>query len=225
MEPLATLVARICLSAVFLYSGFAKLFDVTGAYQEVTGLGLPMPWIALSITLVAQIGGGLMLLIGWHARLGGAIRADAVSALEKIKNDDEVVSALGNALHNDKFWGLRATAADALGQIGSPAASKQLLEALESASEPWVRNRIVAALGNFKGDSALGVKLTEIAKDDSYYRASAAALQALGKLKSPGTLATLEAAVSGDSPDGYIRNAALRALGTLGDDKAVRTPE
>lgn len=150
-----------------------------------------------------------------------ADRTDAVSALEKIKNDDEVVSALGNALHNDKFWGLRATAADALGQIGSPAASKQLLEALDSASEPWVRNRIVAALSNFKGDSAVMVKLTDIANDDSSYRARAAALQALGKLKSPGALATLQAAVSGDSPDGYLRNAALRALGPLGDDKAV----
>ncbi|HEX2665741.1 MAG TPA: M1 family aminopeptidase [Candidatus Acidoferrum sp.] len=150
-----------------------------------------------------------------------ADRADAVSALEKIKNDDEVVSALGNALHSDKFWGLRAAAADALGQIGSPAASKQLLEALESASEPWVRNRIVAALGNFKGDSAVTVKLTDIANDDRSYRARAAALQALGKLKSPGALATLQAAVSGDSPDGYLRNAALRALGPLGDDKAV----
>src|SRR5207244_4482347 len=34
-------------------------------------------------------------------------------------------------------------------------------------------------------------------------------------------LATLGAAVSGDSPDGYLRNAALRSLGPLGDDKAV----
>ena len=150
-----------------------------------------------------------------------ADRADAVSALEKIKNDDEVVNALGNALRSDKFWGLRAVAADALGQVGSPAASKQLLEALDSASEPWVRNRIVAALGNFKDSSAVAFKLTDIAKGDSSYRARAAALQALGKLKSPGALATLEAAVSLDSPDGYLRNAALRALGPLGDDKVV----
>jgi aminopeptidase N len=150
-----------------------------------------------------------------------ADRADAASALEKIKDDDEVVSALGKALHDDKFWGLRATAADALGQIGSPATCKQLLEALDSAREPWVRNRIVAALGNFKGDSALAAKLTDIANGDTSYRARAAALQALGKLKSPGALATLQAAVSGDSPDGYLRNAALRALGPLGDDKAV----
>ncbi len=150
-----------------------------------------------------------------------ADRADAAVALEKIKNDEEVVTALGAALHSDKFWGLRATAADALGRIGGAAASKQLLDALNSANEPWVRYRIVYALGNFKDDAAIATKLAAIAKDDSSYRARAAALQALGRLKSPGALATLEAAVSSDSPDGYLRNAALRAFGPLGDDKAV----
>jgi aminopeptidase N len=132
-----------------------------------------------------------------------------------------VVSALGNALHNDKFWGMRATAADVLGKIGGTPASKQLLEALNSASEPWVRYRIVVALGNFKDDKTITAKLTEIAKDDHSYRARAAALEARGRLKSPGALAALEEAVSSDSPDGYLRNAALRALGPLGDDGAV----
>ena len=150
-----------------------------------------------------------------------ADRADAAVALEKIKNDEEVVTALGAALHGDKFWGLRATAADALGRIGGAAASKQLLDALNSANEPWVRYRIVSALGNFKDDKTIVAKLDAIAKNDGSYRARSAALQALGRLKSPGVLATLEAAVSGDSPDGYLRNAALRALGPLGDDKAV----
>jgi hypothetical protein len=43
----------------------------------------------------------------------------------------------------------------------------------------------------------------------------------LGGLKAPNALATLEAAVAADSPDGFLRNAALRAFSTLGDDKAV----
>ena len=150
-----------------------------------------------------------------------ADRQDAALALEKIKNDEDVISALGNALHNDKFWGMRAIAADVLGKIGGTPASKQLLEALDSASEPWVRYRIVVALGNFKDDKTITAKLTEIAKGDHSYRARAAALEALGRLKSPGALATLEEAVSSDSPDGYLRKAALRALGPLGDDKAV----
>jgi HEAT repeat protein len=150
-----------------------------------------------------------------------ADRADAVVALGKIKGDDEVVSALGETLRNDKAWGVRATAADTLGQLGGTAAPKQLLNALNSVNEPWVRHRIVAALGNFKDDASIPEKLTAIAKDDNSYRARAAALQALGKLKSPGAFATLETAVGADSPDGYLRNAALRALGPLGDDKAV----
>jgi hypothetical protein len=84
-----------------------------------------------------------------------------------------------------------------------------------------VRNRIVSALANFKDDPAIVAKLTSIAGDDTSYRARAAALQALGRLKATGALATLEAAVAADSPDGFLRNAALRSMGPLGDDKAV----
>jgi aminopeptidase N len=150
-----------------------------------------------------------------------ADRADAIAALSKLKGDDEVVSALSDALRDDKAWGIRANAADALGQLGGPAASKQLLDALNTAKEPWVRNRIVSALANFKDDPAIVAKLNAIADDDSSYRARAAALQALGRLKAPGALATLDAAVAADSPDGFLRNAALRSMGPLGDDKAV----
>jgi aminopeptidase N len=150
-----------------------------------------------------------------------ADRADAAVALGKIKNDADVVTALGSAVHSDKAWGVRVTAAEALGQIGSAAASKELIDALNSASEPWIRNRIVSALGNFKDDTTVAEKLAFIANEDNSYRARASALQALGRLKSNGAFATLEAAVSSDSPDGYVRNAALRALGPLGDDKAV----
>jgi aminopeptidase N len=150
-----------------------------------------------------------------------ADRADAISALGKLKGDDEVVAALAETVRSDKAWGVRANAADALGQLGGPAASKQLLEALNTAAEPWVRNRVVSALGNFKDDAAITAKLTSVAGDDSSYRARAAALQALGRLKAPGALATLDAAVAADSPDGFLRNAALRSMGALGDDKAV----
>jgi aminopeptidase N len=150
-----------------------------------------------------------------------ADRADAAIALGKIKKDEEVVAALGDALRNDKAWGVRATAADTLGELGGASASKLLLDASNSNDRPWVRNRIVNALGNFKDDAAVAAKLNSIAKEDGSYRARAAALQALGRLKAPNAFATLEAAVAADSPDGFLRNAALRALSSFGDDKAV----
>jgi aminopeptidase N len=150
-----------------------------------------------------------------------ADRADAVMALAKIKKDDEVIAALGDALRNDNAWEVRASAADALGQLDGPAASKLLVEALNGTKEPWVRNRIVSALGNFKDDVEIVKKLDSIAQQDSSYRARASALQALGKLKAPNAFATLNAAVAADSPDGFLRDAALRSFGSLGDDKAV----
>jgi aminopeptidase N len=150
-----------------------------------------------------------------------ADRADAVAALGKLKVEDDVVAALGDALRSDKAWGIRANAADALGQLGGSSASKQLLDALGTVTEPWVRSHIVSALGNFKENTAIVAKLNSIAGDDSSYRARAAALQALGRLKAPGALATLDAAVASNSPDGFLRNAALRSMGSLDDDKAV----
>ena len=150
-----------------------------------------------------------------------ADRADAVVALGKMRNDEEVVAALGDALRNDKAWGVRATSADTLGQLGGASASKLLLAELDSHDAPWVRSRVVSALSSFKDDSAVAAKLDAIAKQDDSYRARAAALQALGTLKGPNAFATLEATIAGDSPDGFLRNAALRALGSLGDDKAV----
>ena len=152
-----------------------------------------------------------------------ADRADAVEALAKLKDDAEVDAALGETLQHDKAWGVRATAADALGERKSPANAKLLIEGLNTANEPWLRSRIVTALGNFKDYAEVAAKLEAIAKDDKSFRARGAALQALGKLKAPNALATLNAAVAGDSPDDFLRNAALRAMGPLGDDKAVPT--
>jgi aminopeptidase N len=150
-----------------------------------------------------------------------ADRADAGAALGKLKNDDDAANALGDALRNDKASGVKITAAVALGDVGGKNAAKQLQDSLAPAKEPWVRANIVLALGNFKDDTTVAAKLEAIAKDDSSFRARAAALQAIGKLKTPTAFDTLSAAVKSQSPDGFLRNAALRGLGALGDDKAV----
>jgi aminopeptidase N len=150
-----------------------------------------------------------------------ADRADAAEGLAKLKGDDEAATALGTALRDDKSSGVRRTAASSLGELGGAAASKQLVEALNSAKEPWVRGSIVVALENFKDDAAVVARFETVAREDSSYRARGAALRAIGRIKGAGAYETLVAAVNGDSPDGFLRNAALSGLGTLGDDKAV----
>lgn len=150
-----------------------------------------------------------------------ADRADAAVALGKIKNDDEAAAALGEALRTDKTDGVRIAAAQALGELNTAAASRQLLDSLSSVTQPWVRYHVVDALASFKDDAAIKIKMETIARDDSSYRTRAAALQSLGRMKTPNAYEVLAAAVNADSPDGFLRNAALRSFGSLGDDKAV----
>src|SRR2546421_918081 len=206
-----------------------KLYDVTVSKDHQA---FPLPAESAPLMVLFDKGGHILKSAEFHKekkewlyQLKNAVdladRTDAVVALGKMKNDEEVIGALGETLRSDKAWGVRAIAADTLGQMGGPSASKLLLAALDSHDGPWVRNRLVSALGNFKDDAAVAAKLNSIAKQDESYRARAAALQALGRLKGPNAFATLEAAVVADSPDGFLRNAALRSLGSLGDDKAV----
>src|SRR6202790_598957 len=139
-------------------------------------------------------------------------RADAAVALRTLKEDvahsdgiaeaknDDVIRALADSASNDKAWGVRAVAAESLGEIGGPVAAKKIIAALNSAKEPWLRARMVAALGNFKDDKDVLAKLQNVAEQDRSYRARAAALQALGNLKAPNAFAIQNSAIAGVPP-------------------------
>ena len=147
-------------------------------------------------------------------------RADAAKMLGEVKFNDEVVAALGAASTQDNFWGVRVEAVRALGRIGGAGAQKQLLAALAN-EQPWVRQVVVEQMGNFKDDPAVAEKLAAFSRDDKTYRVRGAALASLAQVKAPNALELLLTAVSQESPDDRLRIAALRATGTLGDDKAA----
>jgi aminopeptidase N len=208
----------------------AHLYPIVVAKQAET---FSLPATSVPLMVVFDKGGHILKTAEFHKekkewlyqlKNAGefADRADAAVALKTFKDkNDDVLNGLGEAAVNDQAWGVRATAADSLGALGGAAAAKKVVAALEAAKEPWLRSRIVTALGNFKDDKDVLARLQLIAQQDNSYRARSAALQALGKLKSPDALTVLNAAITQDSPDDILRNAALRALGPLGDDKAV----
>lgn len=61
------LAARLSLAAVFIYSGATKLLFWSGGIGEFAALGLPMPALALTATIVLQLGAGTALAIGWRS--------------------------------------------------------------------------------------------------------------------------------------------------------------
>jgi putative oxidoreductase len=64
------LLARFCLSFVFLWSGVSKALHPAAGRAEVAALGLPDAGLFLWLTVAGQIAGGLMVLLGFWARLG-----------------------------------------------------------------------------------------------------------------------------------------------------------
>jgi uncharacterized membrane protein YphA (DoxX/SURF4 family) len=70
MMDYGDLLARVCLSTVFLWSGLTKLFDPAGGAAEVAAVHLPAPRLFLALTILCQIGAGLMVLLGFWTRLG-----------------------------------------------------------------------------------------------------------------------------------------------------------
>lgn len=151
-------------------------------------------------------------------------RADAAKALGEMKSatkeNDQVISALGEAATHDSFDGVRIEAVRAVGSIGGANAEKLIVSALAN-EKPWVRDVVVKQFVNFKDDPEVGNKLADLAGHDKAYRVRGAALETLGRFKSPVAYDVLIDAVKSNSPDDTLRRHALVGLGELGDDRAV----
>ena len=62
------LVGRILLGLIFVLSGFQKLMGFSGVAGGIAGKGLPMPEVLAVLTVVIELGAGLLLVVGWKAR-------------------------------------------------------------------------------------------------------------------------------------------------------------
>jgi putative oxidoreductase len=64
------LVARICVAAVYLYSGIDKIVNWPWSIAFINGLRLPRASLVLTGTIIVQLIGAATILSGFHAREG-----------------------------------------------------------------------------------------------------------------------------------------------------------
>jgi uncharacterized membrane protein YphA (DoxX/SURF4 family) len=69
------LIARLCLAAVFLYSGVDKLWHWRSSIEEVKGDRLPWPAAFVGATVFTQLVGGCFVATGLLAWLGALVLA------------------------------------------------------------------------------------------------------------------------------------------------------
>ena len=69
----AALVGRILLALIFIISGFGKITDYAGTAGYMASKGMPMVDVLLPLTILIELGGGLLIAIGWNARWAAAV--------------------------------------------------------------------------------------------------------------------------------------------------------
>ena len=71
----ALLILRVVLGIIMLYHGWPKLTNLGGTIEGFTGMGVPLPALAAVFSTVAEVGGGLLLLLGVLTDVAGLLIA------------------------------------------------------------------------------------------------------------------------------------------------------
>ncbi len=160
----------------------------------------------------------------WRRQLAAArLGIDRVLAARALADlpDPAGVEALATALADDPFWGVRATAARALGKTRRDGARDLLLGAL-AAPHPRVRRAVAAALGEFVGDETAARALADrLRAGDPSYFVEAEAAAALGRTRSAVALEVLPTVALRPSYQDVIASRAIEGLGKTGDERAL----
>jgi putative oxidoreductase len=64
----AALLGRVMMSAIFISGGISKAMAASATIAGFERLGLPVPQVAFAVTLLMEIGVGILFLLGWKAR-------------------------------------------------------------------------------------------------------------------------------------------------------------
>ncbi len=65
----AALIGRIFFALMFLVFGYGKLTGFAGTVSYMGSLGLPAPALVTVLAIIIEIGGGLLVLVGYETRL------------------------------------------------------------------------------------------------------------------------------------------------------------
>lgn len=73
-------IGRCLMAVMFLMSGFGKVVAPQATIAWINSVGLPEPQLAYFTSIVIEIGGGALLVIGWQTRiLGGVLSLFAIA--------------------------------------------------------------------------------------------------------------------------------------------------
>lgn len=73
VQDTISLVGRVLISLIFISAGFNKIINFSDAAAYITSQGLPYPSVLAFIAIIFELGGGLMVFLGWKTRVGACM--------------------------------------------------------------------------------------------------------------------------------------------------------
>lgn len=67
------LVGRILIALIFVMSGASKVLGFDGTVGYIASRGLPLASVGAVAAILVELGGGILLVMGWHARIAAAV--------------------------------------------------------------------------------------------------------------------------------------------------------
>ena len=74
-HDLGALLGRIMIAALFIPSGINKIMGFQGTVRYIASVGLPLPQAGAALTIVAEVGIALLLLVGYKTRWSALLLA------------------------------------------------------------------------------------------------------------------------------------------------------
>jgi aminopeptidase N len=130
------------------------------------------------------------------------------------------IAALRDAYSTEAFWGVRIEWARALSKLGTEAAVQALVHCVEVEHDPLAQEAVLRAAGALR-DPRLAQALQARLDAGLPYRASAAALEGLGRQRAQAPLDELLRHSASVSFGGHVQSGALRALAATRRSEAL----
>ena len=72
-KDLSILIGRILLALIFLKSGIGKVENFSGTAHYMAGYGMPYPSFFLFSAILFELGGSIMVILGFFMRIGAVL--------------------------------------------------------------------------------------------------------------------------------------------------------
>ena len=98
---LFALLGRCLMAVLFAISGFGKIVAAPASVAYIASAGLPVPPVANAMSIIVELGGSLLLVLGWQTRsvailLSGFTLVAAVIFHRDFADQDQMIHFLKN---------------------------------------------------------------------------------------------------------------------------------